>query len=190
MKITLNEVKAMNEIAGTQMTKEQEIKFIKDRLQELEFGTQDAFDTYKKNHKMKPDTKVKIAGKNTTAGAASKKSGNSSIGNIFTPNKSTKSASNDVQTHLNKLLGTKDGYSQKGDGGAIEYNIAKDNPTYTLYMGKEGGKHMISLEPTYGKDPSNLSGKVNKEFDNEKDAMKYMGSVAKKYKKELEMQDK
>ncbi|MFZ9376939.1 MAG: hypothetical protein ACO25K_07420, partial [Candidatus Fonsibacter ubiquis] len=74
MKITLNEVKAMNEIAGTQMTKEQEIKFIKDRLQELEFGTQAAFDTYKKNHKMRPDTKVKIAGKETTAGAASKKS--------------------------------------------------------------------------------------------------------------------
>lgn len=74
MKLTLNEVKAMNEVAGTQLTKEQEIAFIKNRLQELEFGTQKSFDTYKKSHNMRPDTKVKIAGKETTAGAASKKS--------------------------------------------------------------------------------------------------------------------
>ncbi len=80
MKITLNEVKAMNEIAGTQMTKEQEIKFIKDRLQELEFGTQAAFDTYKKQHKMKPDTKVTIAGKKTTVGQASTVKGKSIFG--------------------------------------------------------------------------------------------------------------
>lgn len=76
MKITLNEVKAMNKIAGTQMTKEQEIKFIKSRLQELEFGTQAAFDTYSKNHDLRPDTKVKVAGKDTTAGQASKNSSN------------------------------------------------------------------------------------------------------------------
>lgn len=75
MKITLNEVKAMNEIAGTQMTKEQEIAFIKNRLSELEFTNQASFDAYKKNHNMKPDTKVKIAGKETTAGDASKKPG-------------------------------------------------------------------------------------------------------------------
>ena len=75
MKITLNEVKAMNKIAGTELTKEQEIAFIKNRLSELEFTNQASFDAYKKNHKMKPDTKVKIAGKETTAGDASKKPG-------------------------------------------------------------------------------------------------------------------
>jgi hypothetical protein len=75
MKITLNEVKAMNKIAGTELTKEQEIKFIKNRLSELEFTNQASFDAYKKNHKMKPDTKVKIGGKETTAGDASKKPG-------------------------------------------------------------------------------------------------------------------
>lgn len=73
-KTLLQEIKAMNKIAGTQMTKEQEIAFIKNRLQELEFGTQQAFDDYKKNHDMRPDTKVKVAGKQTTAGEASKKS--------------------------------------------------------------------------------------------------------------------
>jgi hypothetical protein len=75
MKITLNEVKAMNKIAGTELTKEQEIAFIKNRLSELEFSHQASFDAYKKTHKMRPDTKVKIAGKDTTAGEASKKPG-------------------------------------------------------------------------------------------------------------------
>jgi uncharacterized membrane protein YgcG len=74
-KTLLQEVKAMNKIAGTQMTKEQEIAFIKTRLNELEFSHQASFDAYKKTHKMRPDTKVKIAGKDTTAGEASKKPG-------------------------------------------------------------------------------------------------------------------
>ena len=74
-KTLLQEVKAMNEIAGTQMTREQEIAFIKNRLSELEFTNQASFDAYSKNHKVKPDTKVKIAGKETTAGDASKKPG-------------------------------------------------------------------------------------------------------------------
>lgn len=74
-KTLLQEVKAMNRIAGTQMTKEQEIAFIKNRLNELEFSHQASFDAYKKTHKMRPDTKVKIAGKDTTAGEASKKPG-------------------------------------------------------------------------------------------------------------------
>lgn len=74
-KTLLQEVKAMNEIAGTQMTREQEIAFIKNRLSELEFTNQASFDAYSKNHKVKPDTKVKIGGKETTAGDASKRPG-------------------------------------------------------------------------------------------------------------------
>jgi hypothetical protein len=72
MKTLLQEVKAMNKIAGTQMKREQEIAFIKNRLQELEFTHQASFDAYRKNHKMRPDTKVKIAGKETTVKDASK----------------------------------------------------------------------------------------------------------------------
>jgi hypothetical protein len=66
----------LNELQfGTQMTTEQEIAFIKNRLQELEFTHQASFDAYTKNHKMRPDTKVTIGGKETTAGDASKKPG-------------------------------------------------------------------------------------------------------------------
>jgi hypothetical protein len=64
-----------------------------------------------------------------------------------------------------------------------------DNPTYTLYMGKEGDKHRVTLEPTYGNDPKKLQGKIDKSFDKVQDAVKFMGDIAKKYRKELEMDD-
>ena len=52
-----------------------ERKFIKTHLQELEFTHQRSFDAYKKTHKVRPDTKITIAGKETTAGDASKEPG-------------------------------------------------------------------------------------------------------------------
>ena len=96
-----------------------------------------------------------------------------------------------VTNHLNKVSGG-EGYAQIDDGsGAIIYNMGDgDMPTYTLYMGKEFGKHRITLEPTYGNDPKKLQGKIDKSFDNQKDAIKFMGDVAKKHRRELEMQDK
>jgi hypothetical protein len=49
-------------------------------LKEIDFSSQKAFDTYRKNHKLRPTTKVKIAGKTTTAGEASKVKGTSVFG--------------------------------------------------------------------------------------------------------------
>jgi hypothetical protein len=49
-------------------------------LHEIDFPSQKAFDTYSKAHKLRPDTKVKIAGKITTAGEASKVKGTSVFG--------------------------------------------------------------------------------------------------------------
>ena len=43
-------------------------------LKEIDFSSQGAFDTYSKAHKLRPDTKVKIAGKTTTAGRAAQNS--------------------------------------------------------------------------------------------------------------------
>ena len=59
----LQEIYEMNAIAGTQLTKEQEIELIKNRLQELEFATQAAADAYKKSHKVKPGTKITVKAK-------------------------------------------------------------------------------------------------------------------------------
>ena len=49
-------------------------------LQEIDFASQKGFDAYNKQHKLRPDTKVKIAGKTTTAGQASKVKGTSVFG--------------------------------------------------------------------------------------------------------------
>jgi len=69
----LQEVKAMNKVAGTQMTKEQEINFIRERLNELEFDSQKELDAYKKSHKVRPGTQLKLAPLATRAGHAIKK---------------------------------------------------------------------------------------------------------------------
>jgi hypothetical protein len=46
-------------------------------LQEIDFPSQAAFDTYSKAHKLRPDTKVVVAGRVTTAGRASQSKGTS-----------------------------------------------------------------------------------------------------------------
>jgi len=43
-------------------------------LKEIDFRNQNAFDAYNKQHTLRPDTKVTIAGKPTTAGKAAQKS--------------------------------------------------------------------------------------------------------------------
>ena len=175
-------------------------------LQEIDFPNQRAFDQYNKVHKLRPDTKVTVAGRVTTAGRAALNTkdtkGTSVFGGDKTPDASlngtsalnkpkSKDLESSVENHLNKVTGG-EGYAQKDDGsGAIVYNMGDgDMPTYTLYMGKEFGKHRVSLEPTYGNDPKKLQGKIDKSFDNPKDAIKFMGDVAKKHRRELEMQDK
>ena len=167
-------------------------------LQEIDFPSQKAFDTYNKQHKLRPDTKVNIAGKNTTAGQAAQSStpvkgtsvfGKDNTKNIFHKQDKPKDLESSITNHLNKVSGGK-GYAQKDDGGAIAYNMGDgDTPTYTLYMGKEGDKHRVTLEPTYGNDPKKLQGKIDKSFDKPQDAIKFMGDVAKHHKNELEMDD-
>jgi len=49
-------------------------------LKEIDFRNQDAFDAYHKQHQLRPDTKVTIAGKTTTAGQAAKVKGTSVFG--------------------------------------------------------------------------------------------------------------
>ena len=50
-------------------------------LHEIDFSSQGAFDRYNKQHKLRPDTKVVVAGRVTTAGRASKVGGTSVFGN-------------------------------------------------------------------------------------------------------------
>jgi hypothetical protein len=90
-----------------------------------------------------------------------------------------------------------DGYTNVDDNtGAFMINGKNtgDTPTYTLYFGANDdyGKpdeFRVSLESTYGNDPSSLQGKIDKSFKSADEAMKFMIAVAKKHKKELEMDD-
>jgi hypothetical protein len=100
-----------------------------------------------------------------------------------------------VQDVVNAETGLK-GYVDTDDNtGTFMYNVGMgDMPTYTLYFGSNDdyGKpdeFRVTLEPTYGNDPSGLEGKIDKSFKSADEAMKFMIAVAKKYKKELEMDD-
>ena len=89
------------------------------------------------------------------------------------------------------------GYVDTDDNSdAIQYHGSNGAyPTYTLYFGgnddyNKPDEFRVSLLPTYDNDPSNLGdGKIDKTFKSGDDAMKFMVAVAKKYKKELEMDD-
>ena len=97
---------------------------------------------------------------------------------------------------LEKAINTEtglEGIADTDDNGAIIYNASNGSmPTYTLYMGSNidygnPDEFRVSLESTYANDPAELSGKVDKTFKSADDAMKFMVDVAKKYKKELQM---
>jgi len=83
------------------------------------------------------------------------------------------------------------------NSGAILYSVGNgegDEPTYTIFIGsnEDYGKpdeFRVSLEPTYGNDPAGLSGKVDKTFKTAEEAKKFAAQVAKKYSKEMQMDD-
>ena len=57
MKNLLNEIKAMNKIAGTQMTKQQEIKLIKERLEQLKEAAETGPKVIKGTYTISQDSK-------------------------------------------------------------------------------------------------------------------------------------
>ena len=180
-------------------------------LEEINFRNQKQFDDYAKKHTLRSTTKVTIAGKDTTAGQATKNppsaiaktgspSQSSSKGstNANLPNKASQLDYKHAQ-NLEKVLNAKSGlggYAQiDSSSGAIIYNASKgDSPTYTLYMGSNDdyGKpdeFRVSLEPTEGNDPAELGDKYDKSFKSADAAAKYMIGIAKKHKKALQMDD-
>jgi len=98
---------------------------------------------------------------------------------------------------LNAAVGL-DGYVDTDDNtDAIMFhgNSKGGSPTYTIYFGGNAdyGKpdeFRVSLLPTYENDPSGLGdGNVDKTFKSAEEAMAFAVEIAKKYKKELEMDD-
>jgi len=71
-------------------------------LKEIDFSSQKAFDKYNKVHKLRPNTKVNIAGKTTTAGQASKVKGASVFGGDKKPSSADLERSKKISTSLAK----------------------------------------------------------------------------------------
>jgi hypothetical protein len=71
-------------------------------LHEIDFPSQAAFDRYNKQHKLRPDTKVVVAGRVTTAGRASKVGGTSVFGNDDKLKKYGDNAFNQMMVNLDK----------------------------------------------------------------------------------------
>ena len=91
-----------------------------------------------------------------------------------------------IEKLLNKKLGA-NGVADVNDNGAIEYTIpTKDgNWDNALYIGKDKGSWVVSLESNGGTDDTKFGNDWYKRFKNPKDAVNHIVMMASKYKKEL-----
>jgi hypothetical protein len=78
-------------------------------LKEIDFSSQKAFDKYNKVHKLRPSTKVNIAGKTTTAGQASQVKGASVFGGD-----NSKSNSNKIEPIIKNIADLTDRNDHNG----------------------------------------------------------------------------
>ena len=115
-------------------------------INEIDFSNQKAFDAYNKKHALRPDTKVTIAGKPTTAGKASQNSksvkGTSVFGNSL-PN-----TSQDLKKVYKDLRDKID--TNSGDGAELKprlYNISRS--TYTKTSNTSGEIYFTDSDDTF-----------------------------------------
>ena len=139
-------------------------------LYELEFSSQDSFNAYKKKHtKMRPTTKVKIAGKETTVGDASKKDSNiiSKIGSkIFGKSKvEMPKLNNNHPLNRMKIFDTK---SKK----QILIKKIMDEPDTYNHLAADV-QSMIDLDPTGKKALNVIKKRKEKRKEKEKEISAY-----------------
>jgi len=123
---------------------------LKDILTELEFKTPEDFAAYKKKHKMRPGTVVKVAGKDKV---------------IDDPKKNTKPKGNKTADTLTKGL---------KDGGLNPY---KDGPLINQALDDIGGDHsdLKKRIDTYGDNVPSSKGKSEAQYQKEIDKYKEEG---------------
>lgn len=110
-------------------------------LQEIDFPNQRAFDQYNKVHKLRPDTKVTVAGRVTTAGRASLDSKDVKGTSVFpTAKKKSEPQDNDVfdggvdvLDTVTNLLPPGTGFTNKKTGDKITVQRYDDNNMYVSY---------------------------------------------------------
>jgi hypothetical protein len=110
-------------------------------LQEIDFPNQRAFDQYNKVHKLRPDTKVTVAGRVTTAGRASLNSKDIKGTSVF-PNAKKKPTPQDndvfdggvdVLDTVSDLLPPGTGFTNKKTGDKITVQRYDDDSMYVSY---------------------------------------------------------
>ena len=123
---------------------------LKDILTEIEFKTPEDFAAYKKKHKMRPGTVVKVAGKDKV---------------IDDPKKNTKPKGNKTADTLTKGL---------KDGGLNPY---KDGPLINQALDDIGGDHsdLKKKIDTYGDNVPSSRGKSEAQYQKEIDKYKEEG---------------
>ncbi len=120
-------------------------------LKEIDFRNQDQFDAYIKQHELRPDTKVTIAGKVTTAGQAAKNSepvkgasvfGKNGGADVFSkPSTPSGEIPKNIMSKMDLRVGEGDNefrYLSTKDG-AYMYGIAKEDGDYYVTLGTEDG---------------------------------------------------
>ena len=125
-------------------------------LREMDFRNQAAFDSYQKQHTLRPDTKVTIAGKTTTAGQASQSSEPVKGTSVF--------GGNDGMATVNGIASTTGLRAQAVAGWADENGVnlskvaddlksKKLNPKdfMTAVVGNPGNKYAKAIISKYSK---------------------------------------
>ena len=133
-------------------------------LREMDFRNQAAFDSYQKQHTLRPDTKVTIAGKTTTAGQASQSSEPVKGTSVF--------GGNDGMATVNGIASTTGLRAQAVAGWADENGVnlskvaddlksKKLNPKdfMTAVVGNPGNKYAKAIISKYSQSGENSTSK-------------------------------
>jgi hypothetical protein len=126
------------------LSKNQLKELIRQSIREIDFKNQAAFDAYNKKHKMRKSTKVKIGGKDTTAGDAEKK------GTSKKKEKMVRNAAGDM-VPANTVAGHPDfKKDNKPDPGERDDSVRKDqkggfNDTQDFLTGKNAEDNIEKL---------------------------------------------
>lgn len=127
-------------------------------LQEIDFPNQRAFDQYNKNHKLRPDTEVTVAGRKTTAGRAALNSKPVKGTSVFGSDKKDKE-----QIKKFKDLGLDRDKAVKAHSDAQKYAKSKGKKPgplpsdFTQFLIKTFRKEKMKIDDTTAKFLSKLS---------------------------------
>ena len=145
-------------------------------LKEIDFRNQDQFDDYVKNHELRPDTKVTIAGKTTTAGQAAKNSEPTKGTSVFGKDKGATVFGKSDGMETVKSIAAKTGLRTQAVAGwadengvnlskvadAIDSKKLKPMDLMTAVSGNPGNKYAKDIISKYSQSASNVNMGVDK----------------------------